>query len=178
MSSIKERDFLLGVYDDEDLLVEAVGKVRSAGIKIYECYTPFPVHGLDAALGYKPSNLPIAAFIFGLTGTCLALTMQIWMLGFDFPNDIGGKPYIGIPAFIPVTFELTVLISALGMVATFLIVSKLKPYKLPEMLDIRTTDDKFLLAVDMNNNKTSRENIQKLMRDTGAVEVNEKVIKY
>jgi len=61
----KGKNYLLGVYDDEDVLVEAVGKVRNAGVKIHEVYTPFPVHGLDTALGYNYSNLPIASFIYG-----------------------------------------------------------------------------------------------------------------
>src|SRR5690606_32541653 len=102
-------------------------KVRKSGLKIEEVYSPFPVHGLDEALGYKRSRLPIAAFLFGLTGTILALTMQIYMLAIDWPMNIGGKDFAAIPDFIPVTFELTVLLSAFGMVACFFIVSNLKP---------------------------------------------------
>lgn len=120
MSSTGEK-FLVGIFDDEDILLQGVGGIREKGVKIHEVYTPFPVHGLDEVLGYKRSRLPIAAFLFGLTGTGLALTMQIWMLGFDWPMIIGGKNFVSLPPFIPVTFELTVLLSALGMVATFLL---------------------------------------------------------
>src|SRR6267142_6784178 len=114
------KHFICGVYDDEDVLLHAVEQVRDKGVRIQEVYSPFPVHGLDEALGYRRTRLPIAAFMFGLTGTCLALIMQIWMLGYDWPMIIGGKNFASLPPFIPVTFELTVLLSALCMVATFL----------------------------------------------------------
>lgn len=170
------KNFLVGIFDDEDVLVHAVEKVRSSGVKIHEVYTPFPVHGLDTALGYKPSNLPIAAFLFGLTGTILALTMQIGMLGFDWPMDIGGKPYIPLPSFIPVAFELTVLCAAHGMVITFIIISKLRPYRMPYMFDKRSTDDKFVMAIDVDHNKTGKDAISQLLQENGAIEINTKSI--
>ncbi len=166
------KNFLVGIFDDEDVLIDSIAKLRNTGVKIFEVYTPFPVHGLDTALGYKPSNLPIAAFLFGLTGTILALTMQIGMLGFDWPMDIGGKPYIPLPSFIPVSFELTILLAALGMVFTFFIISDLKPYKIPYMFDKRSTDDKFVMAIDLDSNKESSEVITKLLQETGAIEIN------
>ena len=147
------KNFVLGVYDDEDVLLQAVTKVRDKGVKIHEVYSPFPVHGLDTALGYKRTRLPIAAFLFGLTGTSLALLMQIWMLGYDWPMIIGGKNFASLPPFIPVTFELTVLLSALGMVATFLIVSDMKPYRWPQQFDVRSTDDKHIMAIDLAKNR-------------------------
>ena len=106
------KNFLLGVFDDEDVLVNAVRTLRGKGVKIHEVFTPFPVHGLDEVLGYRRSRLPIAAFLFGMTGTSLALLMQFWMLGYDWPMIIGGKPHSSLPPFIPVTFEFTVLLSA------------------------------------------------------------------
>lgn len=171
--SIGEK-FVVGIFDDEEVLLHGVDGIREKGVKIYEVYTPFPVHGLDEALGYKRSRLPIAAFLFGMTGTTLALTMQIWMLGFDWPMIIGGKNFISLPPFIPVTFELTVLLSALGMVATFMIVSDLKPYKWPRSYDIRSTDDKHVMAIDLAANKLSKEEISRILKDNGASEVNEK----
>lgn len=173
MSDVK--NYVLGVYDDEDVLLKAVGKIRSAGIKIQEVYSPFPVHGLDEELGYKRSRIPIAAFMFGALGTTLALVMQIWMLGVDWPMIIGGKNYVALPDFVPVTFELTVLLAAFGMVGTFLVSSDLKPWKDPNLLDIRITDDKHVMAIDMGSNKSMEAAaIQKALQDSGAVEVNEK----
>ncbi len=170
------KNFLVGIFEDEDVLINAVRSLRNNGVKIHEVFSPFPVHGLDEVLGYTRSRLPIAAFLFGMTGTSLALLMQFWMLGYDWPMIIGGKPYASLPPFIPVTFEFTVLLSALGMVATFLIVSDMKPYGWPRQFDIRSTDDKHVMAIDIDLNKTkSRNDIAQLLREAGASEVNEKV---
>lgn len=170
----KGTNYVLGVYDDEDVLVAAVSSIRKQGIKIHEVYSPFPVHGLDEALGYKRSRLPRAAFMFGFLGTLVALTMQYTMLGFDWPMIIGGKNYTNLPPFMPVTFELTVLLSALGMVATFLIVSNLKPYAKPRVFDVRATDDKHIMAIDLDMNENSKDVISKALSATGASEVNDK----
>lgn len=170
-----DKNFILGVFNDEDVLIQAVEKVRASGVRIHEVFSPFPVHGLDEALGYKRTRLPIAAFIFGVLGTTLALVMQYWMLGYDWPMIIGGKNFASLPPFIPVTFELTVLLSALGMVATFLIVSDLKPYKKPRQFDVRSTDDKHVMAIDLAlNHGKSKDDLSRMLRDAGAEEVNEK----
>jgi hypothetical protein len=170
-----DKHFIVGVFNDEDVLLDAVTKIRGNGVKIHEVFTPFPVHGLDERLGYKRSRLPIAAFIFGMTGTGLALLMQIWMLGFDWPMIIGGKNHASLPPFIPVTFELTVLLSALGMVATFMIVSDMKPYKWPRQFDVRSTDDKHVMAIDLSSNKgKGKDELSRILKDAGAEEVNEK----
>jgi hypothetical protein len=169
------KNFIVGIFDNEQLVIEGVRQVRKAGVKIHEVFTPFPVHGLDEVLGYKRTRLPIAAFMFGLTGTSLALIMQSWMLGYDWPMIIGGKNFISLASFIPVTFELTVLLAALGMVATFLMVSDLKPYRWPRQFDIRSTDDKHVMAIDLaQNTRMSKEQLAELLRSAGASEVNEK----
>ena len=169
-----DKNFVLGVYDDEDVLLKAVTSVRNAGVKIHEVFSPFPVHGLEHALGYRRTRLPIVAFLFGMTGTSLALTMQFWMLGFDWPMIIGGKNFASLPPFIPVTFELTVLLAALGMVGTFMVISDLKPYKKPRIFDLRITDDKHVMAIDLAHNGLSRDEIAKIVKDSGASEVNDK----
>jgi hypothetical protein len=169
------KNFVVGVFEEEGVVINAIRKLRETGVKIHEVYTPYPVHGLEEALGYKRSRLPIAAFLCGLTGTSLALTMQIWMLGYDWPMIIGGKNYVSIASFIPVTFELTVLLAALGMVATFMMVSDLKPYRWPRQFDVRSTDDKLVMAIDLAVNKGKSVNdFTSLLKDLGASEVSEK----
>jgi hypothetical protein len=169
------KNFIVGVFDNEELVMNAVRKVRAGGVKIHEVFTPFPVHGLDEVLGYKRSRLPIAAFFFGMLGTSLALTMQYWMLGYDWPMIIGGKNKASLAAFIPVTFEMTVLLSALGMVATFILVSDLKPYRWPRQFDVRSTDDKHVMAIDLAvNARFAKADLATLLKDAGASEVNEK----
>lgn len=168
------KNYLVGIYDDEDVLVNAIKQVRKSGIKIHEVFTPYPVHGLEDVLGYRRSRLPIAAFLFGLTGTTLALTMMFYMMGFDWPMNIGGKDYTPLPTFIPVTFEMTVLLSAFGMVGTFFVVSNLKPYGKPKIFDIRSTDDKHVMAIDLAQNHLSPAEISTILNQSGASEVNTK----
>ena len=167
-------NYVLGVYEDEDVLVDAVLKVREGGVKIEEVYSPFPVHGIDDALGYKRSWLSIAAFMFGILGTSLALTMQIGMMGVDWPMIIGGKDSVPFPAFIPVTFEMTVLLAAFGMVGTFFVIANLKPWGRPKIFDIRITDDKHIMAVDLDANEKSEADIKQIIKSSGASEVNNK----
>jgi hypothetical protein len=109
-----------------------------------------------------------------MTGTILALFTQIWMLGFDWPMIIGGKNHASLPPFIPVTFEFTVLLSAFGMVGTFFIVSDMKPYGWPRQFDLRSTDDKHVMAIDLASNKLSKDEIGRILRENGATEINEK----
>ncbi|WP_339869130.1 DUF3341 domain-containing protein [uncultured Algoriphagus sp.] len=172
-----ERDthFVTGVYEDEDVLLEAISQVRSSGIKIHEVYSPYPVHGIDDYLGYKRSKLPIAAFLFGLLGTSLALTMQFYMMRFDWPMIIGGKDYAAFPDFIPVTFELTVLLASFGMVGVFMVSTNLKPWAQPRIFDLRITDDKHVMAIDIaNNSAIELAKIEEILKSSGASEVNKK----
>ena len=167
--------YLVGIFDNEDILLKAVPGVRGKGVKIEEVYTPFPVHGLDEALGYKRSRLPIAAFMFGVLGTSLALTMQFYIMGVDWSMIIVGKNFTPLITFVPVTFELTVLLAALGMVATFFISSNLKPYGTPRTFDLRSTDDKHVMAINLSKNALSEEELRGILDGFGASEVNEKI---
>lgn len=169
-------NYILGVYDDEDVLLKAIKSVRDGGVKIHEVYSPFPVHGIEDALGYRRSRLSIVAFMFGLLGTSLALTMQLGMMTVDWPMIIGGKDYAPIPSFIPVTFELTVLLASFGMVGTFMIISNLKPWGKPKLFDKRITDDKHIVAIDLGTNQLEESAIDKMLKDSGASEVNKKTL--
>jgi len=166
--------FALGIFEDEDVLLHAIDNVRAAGVKIYEVFSPYPVHGIDDALGIERSRLPIAAFFYGLCGLSFALWMQIYMLGFDWPMIIGGKPNIALPAFIPVSFELTVFFTCHGMVITFYTICKLYPRFKTPVLDVRSTDDKFVLAIELDANSSQLPQLTQLLRENGASEVNQK----
>ena len=160
------------IYNDDDVLLAAVHKTKAAHYHIEEIYTPFPVHGLDKAMGLAGTRLAICAFLFGLTG----LTIYTFMLKFiminDWPQDIGGKPsvafYQNMPAFVPVMFEGTVFFAAHLMVITFYMRSKLWPFKQAENPDVRTTDDHFLMEVGVHGNE---EELVSFFKNTGAVEV-------
>ena len=170
------KKYVLGVFDDEEVLLHAIPNVRAAGTKIHEVYTPFPIHGIDDALGIERSKLPIAAFFLGCCGLAFALWLQIYTLGVDWPMIIGGKPHIALPAFIPVSFELTVFFTAHGMVLTFLTISGLYPKTNIPVMDPRSTDDKFVMAIEVKEGKTDMAQLSTLLRNNGAVEVNEKEI--
>lgn len=170
------KKYILGVFDDEEVLLHAIEKIRAAGTRITEVFSPFPVHGIDDALGIERSRLPIAAFFYGCCGLAFALWLQIYTLGVDWPMIIGGKPNVALPAFIPVSFELTVLFTAHGMVITFLIISGLYPKTNIQVMDPRSTDDKFIMAIEVKEGKTDIAHLNSLLRSNGAIEVNEKEV--
>ncbi len=165
------KHFLVGIFNDHDLLLHAVKKIRAKGVKIHEVFTPYPVHHLEHALGYKRSWMPIAAFLFGITGTTCAISMQVLMMGVDWPMIIGGKPFISIPDFVPVSFESTVLFAAYGMSFTFFIIRGLAPHKVPRVFDRRSTDDKHVMAIDLASNTLSEGDIKALLAEVHAEEV-------
>lgn len=176
MSATTENKYLIGIYDDEDVLLHAIEHVRHSGVKIEEVYTPFPIHGMEDALGFKRSRISQAAFLFGLTGFICAQSMIYYMLHHDWPMQIGGKSLLPYPDFIPVSFEATVLFSAFGMVGTFLIVSNLLPGKKPRIFDLRATDHKFVVAVNLADNNKSIDELSSLLKNEGASEVYEKTV--
>jgi hypothetical protein len=161
------------IYTDDDLLLQAVKQVRDARYHIAEIYSPFPVHGLDKAMGLEPTRLAIASFIYGLIGLAVAIIMMNYMMIEDWPQDIGGKPSFSflqnLPAFVPIIFELTEFFAAHLMVITFYMRSKLWPFKTAENPDVRTTDDHFLMEIDASNH--SIEELSKFLYDTGALEI-------
>lgn len=166
--------YMVGIFDDEDVLVHSVEHIRHEGVKIHEVFTPFPVHGLDRALGYERSRIDIVAFLFGTLGLCLGITMIFSMMGLDWPMNIGGKPNAAPPIFIPVSFECTVLLTAYGMTLTFFAVAKLIPGLTPKMFDPRSTDDKFVVAIELDKNHLAHDKISQILKDNGASEVFEK----
>ncbi len=168
------KKYLVGVFDDEQVLMKGLKQVIEKEVKVYEAYTPFPVHGLEDVLGYKRSKLPIAAFLFAITGTTLALSFQMFAMTKDWPMIIGGKPFAAFPDFVPVTFEFSILLGALGMVATFFVKSDLKPHKKIRVFDKRSTDDKHIVAIDLANNSLSSDEIETILKEAGASEVNTK----
>jgi len=170
------KKYVVGIYNDDEVTLNAVHQVRGKGIRIHEVYSPFPIHGIDPALGYKRSRLPIAAFMFGATGLTCAISLISLTLGSDWPMNVGGKPHVSV-TMVPVSFEGTVLFAALGMVGTFLLASSLGPGSKKVIFDPRASDDKFVMAVGLDSNANhSAEQIKDAMRQSGAIEVYEKEV--
>lgn len=164
---------LHAIYNDDDLVLQAVKQIKENNYHILEVFSPFPIHGLDKAMGLAPTRLAITSFLYGLTGLTVAILMMNFMMVEDWPQNIGGKPsftfYHNMPTFIPIMFELTVFFGAHLMVITFYMRSKIWPFKEAENPDVRTTDDHFLIEVEVANH--SEEDLVKFLNDTGASEV-------
>jgi hypothetical protein len=160
-------------YNDDEVVLDAVKKVKAAHHHIEEVFCPFPVHGLDKAMGLAPTRLAITAFMYGIVGLGFAVWMTNYMMIQDWPQDIGGKPnfswWANMPAFVPIMFELTVFFAAHLMVITFYMRSRLWPFKEAENPDPRTTDDHFLMEIPVHDNE---EELTSLLKETGAVEIN------
>jgi len=164
-----KKDFVLATFECDEKLLHSTEKVVSKNIDIYDIYTPFPVHGLDEAMGIKRSFLPYITLLAGLAGLGIALGFQIWTSAIDWPTIIGGKPFISIPAFIPITFEITVLLGAHTTVLAFLATNQLFPGKTPFIIDPRQTEDLFIMAIEKD--KANVEDITALLKESGAIEV-------
>lgn len=160
------------MYNDDDILMDAVKEVRAANHHIAEVYTPFPVHGLDKAMGLKGTRIAITAFMYGCVGFSFAIWMMNYMMIEQWPQDIGGKPsfsfILNMPAFIPIMFELSVFFAAHLMVITFYMRSKLWPFKKAENPDPRTTDDMFVMEVTIDGNE---QELIAFLENTGTVEI-------
>ena len=164
--------FIHALYDDDDTLLKAVKNIRSQKYEIDEVYTPFPVHGLDKALGIEETRIAIMAFIYGCIGLIVAFIMMDFIMIKDWPQNIGGKPSFSflenMPSFVPVMFEMTVFFAAHLMVITFYLRIKLWPFKKAENPNPLTTDDKFLVEIELNDNE---KRLTTLLKKSGAVEV-------
>jgi hypothetical protein len=172
MSAAKR--FIYGIFNDDETVLNAVTTLRHKGLKVADVISPFPIHGLDHALGLKRTRISICCFIYGMAGCSLALLMIWYMNIFDWPMDIGGKPsfalYKNLPAFIPVTFESTVLCAAHGMVITFYLRSKLIPGVEPVVHHPRQSDDHFVMAVQVKDGQSDDE-IKSMMMQAGAIQI-------
>ena len=160
------------LFDDDDILIDAVKEIVKSKIYIHEVYTPFPVHGLDKAMKLKPTNISITTFIYGCIGFTVSILMMNYIMIVDWPQDIGGKPsfsYIeNMPAFVPIMFELTVFFAAHLMVITFYLRSKLWPFNEAENPDPSTTDDKFLIEIKFHGDGKS---LKAAVKKTDVLEV-------
>ena len=170
---------LYAIFDDDEVILASVKKLREMNISIKEVYSPFPIHGLDHALGLKETRMAITAFIYGCIGLAFGALLIYYIMiagvGKSWPLNIGGKPnftfYHNMPAFVPIMFECTVLFAGHLMSITYLFRNKLYPGSSDKSPDPRTTDDKFLMELEVQEDE---DKIRELLKQTGAIEINEK----
>lgn len=172
--SYKNKSIVYGLYNDETDLLEAVKVANKSHLDIMDVFTPFPIHGLDPLLGLEESRLHIGGFIYGMLGTLTAFLGMTWIFTKDWPQIYGGKPHWAVPAFIPITFELTVLFAAIGMVVTFYVINGLGPGVVNPYIDPRITDDKFCIAFDTS--EVDADVAENFLKETGADEINSKTL--
>jgi hypothetical protein len=167
------KSVISALYNDDDVMLKSIKPLREKGFKIREAYTPFPIHGLDHALGLARTRMAITAFIYGGLGLSVAIAMMYYMMIYDWPQNIGGKPSFSfgqnVPAFVPIMFELTVFFAAHLMVWTYFIRNGMYPGRKAMNPDPRTTDDMFMLEIEYDGDDAE---LRDLLKDTGAVEIN------
>jgi|TARA_B100001093_G_scaffold438481_1_gene437906 hypothetical protein len=171
MANIDNKNLVRAIFTDDDTVLSAVKILREKGMKIKEVYSPFPIHGLDKAMGLKDTRIAMASFMYGLFGLTVAITLTAYTMNFDWPQNIGGKPSMtwgaNMPAFVPILFELTVFFAAHLMVWTFMVINKLYPGAEPQNPDPRTTDDHFMIEL------YSTKGLVDVLKESGAKEISE-----
>lgn len=164
------------MYDDDDTLLHACEKLVAKGLRVKEVYSPFPIHGIDPIIGVTRTRLAIASFMYATVGTALALLGMWYFMIYDWPMNIGGKPsfslWENLPAFVPVTFEFSVLCAAHGMVLTYLLRNGTLPGMPATNPDPRTTDDKFVVEITTEDNYSmDADQIEAAVKETDLIEL-------
>ena len=166
---------LVASFDHEDDLLAATTAVRERGMRIVDAFTPYAVHGLDRAMGLKPSRLTWVCFICGMTGALGMLWFEHWTASVWWPIDVGGKPWNSLPSDVPVAFEAAVLLAGFGTVFALFGVTRLFPGKKPRVVWPRSTDDRFVLVIDQSDARFDVSSVQMMLMEFNVVETQEHV---
>jgi hypothetical protein len=169
-----DNQFLVATFSDADTLMEAVRASRKENFKIYDVYAPYPIHGLDHAMGLRRSRLPWVTFIVGMCALTGALILQFYTAVLDWPLNVGGKPNNSTLAFLPITFELTVLLGGLSTVAALLIKARLYPGKKERLVVEGVTNNKFALVLRKRDASFDAKRARQVLEQSGADRVQEK----
>ncbi|MAO87846.1 MAG: hypothetical protein CL822_02570 [Crocinitomicaceae bacterium] len=163
------------MYDDDAKVMAAASDLVGQGVRVKDVFSPFPIHGIDPIIGIKRTRLAICSFMYAMTGTSLAILGMWYFMIQDWPMNIGGKPSFSllenITAFIPVTFEFSVLCGAHGMAITYLLRNGTLPGMPASNPDPRTTDDKFVVEISTDNNSMSADELEAAIRKTDLLEI-------
>lgn len=165
---------LLAEFESPRALLHACELVREAGFSRWDAHSPFPVHGLDRAMGLRPSRLPWIALVLALCGTAGAMGLQGWISAVDYPLIISGKPYFSWQAFVPVTFEVTILLGSAGAMLGMLGLNRLPKHhdwRFESERFERVTDDAFFISIDRADPRFHRGDAERLLRRAGAKHV-------
>jgi hypothetical protein len=167
---------LLAEFERPDDLLQAAERARDAGYRRLDAFTPFPVEGLAEAIGFHRNRLPLLVLIGGICGAAGGFFLQYWIAALDYPMNIGGRPFNSWPSFIPVTFEMTILLAALTTVLGMLALNGLPmPYhpvfNVPRFA--LASRDRFFLLIEAADPRFEREATLRLLESLGAREVSD-----
>jgi hypothetical protein len=165
------REYLVATYAEPAALVDAVTKVRARGFKIYDVYTPCPVHGLEEAMGLRRSRLGFVTFAAGAVGLLAAMSFQFYAAVFDWTLNVGGKPNNSTLAFVPITFEITILFAGLATAKLFLLRSGLFPGAPARLAGPRVTDDQFAIALRWRSTVFDTGEARRILYESGAIDI-------
>ncbi len=163
---------VMGIFLEESQILNAANKTREKGFVDFDAITPYPVHGMEEAVGIKRSWLPWVTFFAGAAGCSAGLWFTWWTSAVSWPINVGGKPMWSLPAFVPIIFELTILFAALATVKTMILANGL-PKIDPPVVDLDLTSHKFGLFVSEKDKNYSSSELVSWMKEMGAVEVHE-----
>ena len=167
MKKKKDIKLVSGYFLDEKDLLNAIKSLKEREVTIKDVFTPFPVHGLDHALGLKKSRIPTVGFLAGAMGAVGAFVFQAWVFTESYPQNIGGKPLLSVPTFIPIIFETTVLFAAIAMVFAFLMRSKMGLGADNKVYDLKATDDHFLILLSVKDG-SNQDELKTALTEVGA----------
>jgi ABC-type Fe3+ transport system permease subunit len=178
MSAAPERRVwgLLAEFSTVDELLAAAEAVRDAGFRRFDAHSPIPVHGIDEAMGIRAARVPLFALGGGVTGCAVGLALQWFTNAFDYPIKVSGKPFFALPPAIPVAFELTILLGALGAVLAMLVGNGLPQLYHPLFSNARfrrVTSDRFFLSIEATDPRFDPVRTRELLASLGGRHVEE-----
>jgi hypothetical protein len=162
------------VFNREEDILGAVAAAKTRGVEIVDAFTPYAVHKLDVAIDVTPTRLPLLCFALGLFGAAGMLAFQFWTNTMSWPTNVGGRPWNSLPAYVPITFEVMVLVAGLGSVIAFLAVTGLRPWATPVVPDPRALDDKFALVLAAN--RLTRAEVETWLAPFGPASIEERTL--
>jgi hypothetical protein len=169
------RRLFLAAFEREEDALGATQASREYGFRIVDVYAPYAVHGMERAMRLQPSRLPWVCFLLGLIGATFKVWFEYWTTWIDWPLNVGGKPWDSLPAFVPVTFEVMVLLAGVSTVFAFFLVCRLIPGKKPTLPIAGITDNRFLLVLEETDAAFDPHRVRRLFEEFNAVQVEERV---
>lgn len=167
---------LLAEFPNPAALYHACEQVRDAGFRYWDSHSPFPIHGIHDAMGIRWSRVPWLSAIFGFTGAAGGFALQAWVATKGYPLVISGKPLLSWQAFIPVTFEVGILCTAIGTLLGMLVINMLPRHHHPLFSSKsfeRATDDAFFISIEARDGHFNRERTAEFLKRIGATSVEE-----